>query len=473
MNFREFFLGTESDMFDIDDTQEIQLAASNDSHVPPNFASEVGVTSVNPALIEYVPELRTRMTATRTYDMMIRNDAQVRATLRATKIPILGGQWFIEPFDQSNEAKDIAEFVEDNLMLNYNMSWTSFLEEVLRMEDYGCSIFEKVWEYADWTPRSGSSRKPRRMLMLRKLAPRSPFTIKEFVYDVNGGPNGIVQILPATGDTRASISTGREVNIPIEKLVIFTYDKVGGNLEGQSLLRTAYKHWYYKEKLYKIDAIQKERHGLGVPDIGLPPGYTDNDKAFAAELGRNIRTNDKAYIVRPPGWEVGFAEVKGNLVNALESAQEHDLMLARNVLVQFINAGAGASGGAARSSTATMADLFLKSLRHLANLTVDTLNLYCVRQLVNLNFNTRKYPTVGVRQLGDTKDLQTLSAALLNAQTAGLITGDSETEDWLRDQFGMPDKQGDRPPGADFPQQQKQSKNETTGNIGKSPTSGT
>ena len=94
-----------------------------------------------------------------------------------------------------------------------------------------------------------------------------------------------------------------------------------------------------KEHFYNIDGIQKERHGIGIPDIQPPPGYNENDLKFAQELGRNLRTNQKAYIIRPPGWFVGFAEVKGNLVNALESAEHHDLMIARNVLLQFINVG--------------------------------------------------------------------------------------------------------------------------------------
>lgn len=442
--------------------------------VPTVSVRELGAASVGPPLPEYVPELRTRQMQILTYDRMIKNDAQVRATLRATKIPILGGQWYVEPYDDTQEAKDVANFVEDNLLLNPKMAWTSFLEEVLRMEEYGCSIFEKVWEPAVWTPREGTSRKPRNMIMLRKLAPRSPYTVRKFLYDRTGGPDGLVQTVPNTQTENISVNTTTEVTIPINKLLIFVYDRVGGNLDGQSLLRTAYKHWFYKDSLYKIDAIQKERHGIGVPDIALPPGYSNDDKLFAAELGRNLRTNDKAFIVRPPGWEVGFAEIKGNVVNALESAQEHDLMLARNVLVQFINAGAGASGGASRSSSATMADLFLKSLRHLANLTVDTLNLYLIRQLVALNFNTSKFPRIGVRQLGDTRDLQLLASALLNAQQAGMITGDSTTEDWVRDQFGMPNKQGDRPEGADFPQgaQGQGGNTDKAGNTPKATTEG-
>src|SRR6202000_3063401 len=117
------------------------------------------------------------------------------------------------------------------------------------------------------------------------------------------------------------------VNIPINKLLVFSFDKEAGNIEGISLLRSAYKHWYYKDTLYKIDAIQKERHGIGVPVIQMPPGWKKADKDLAEKIGRNLRTNEKAHIVLPPMWNILFAKLEGQPVDCLPSIEHHNQMI--------------------------------------------------------------------------------------------------------------------------------------------------
>src|SRR5213076_1826132 len=125
-------------------------------------------------------------------------------------------------------------------------------------------MFEKVWE-----PRiiKGKER-----LVWKKLAPRHPMDVKTWHYDENGGPAAVEMWAPS-GDPIQP-----DVVIPIEKLAVFTFDREAGNVEGISVLRSAYKHWYFKYQLYKIDAIQKERHGLGIPVIKLPVGYSTKDR---------------------------------------------------------------------------------------------------------------------------------------------------------------------------------------------------
>jgi hypothetical protein len=229
-----------------------------------------------------------------------------------------------------------------------------------------------------------------------------------------------------------------DVPIPIEKLIIFTFDQEGGNLEGNSLIRTAYRHVYYKDNFYKIDGVQKERHGIGVPYGKPPPGYTPKDLDFAAEMLSNIRANERSFFIEPPGWEFGFKDLPGNQVDALESAMHHDLMVARNVLVQFINLGQGSGAGGAsgaRATSGTMLDLFLKSLRHVGNLIADCFNTYLIPQLVSYNFDVDSYPKLSVRRIGEMRDLQVFATALRNASP--FLTADDETEKWVRREFDM------------------------------------
>lgn len=419
----------------------VHTAQGKESPTPSQYLEKGAATHDSATRID-IPALYPRERALYVYEQMTRNDAQIRAALRACKTPVLGGQWYVEAAGDSQDDKDAAEFVEYNLFHAMSITWSQVLEETLTMLDYGSSVFETVFEEREWRP-AEEGRNTRNFIFLKKLAPRPQTTINRYLYDKNGGPAGVMhqftdQRNPDSITTSSNgLSVSKEVEIGIDKLVIFTYDKRGGNLEGNSILRSAYKHWYFKDQLYKIDAIQKERHGIGVPDIGLPPGYDDGDLQYAAELGRNLRTNERAYILRPPGWEVGFAKPEGNLVNALESAREHDLLIARNVLAQFINSGSHDMSGS-RASSATMFDLFLKSLRSVGNLVADTLNQFLVHKLVDYNFDVDRYPEIRVRRIGENRDLQQFSNALRNMIEVNVVTPDDSLEEWIRNEFDMP-----------------------------------
>jgi hypothetical protein len=368
----------------------------------------------------------------RTYDRMTRSDAQIRASLTAVKVPILTSTWYVDPASDDPTDQDAAEFVNYNFFDNMSVSWTRFLEQACRMLEYGSSVFEQVYEAKRWR-NGGANRNSRTFFMLRKLAERPRLTIEKFQYDENGGPAGIIHNKIDPDGKKPP----QKVEIPIEKLVIFTFDQHGSNLDGMSVLRSAYKHWYMKEHFYNIDGIQKERHGIGIPDIQPPPGYNNNDLKYAQELGRNLRTNQKAYIIRPPGWFVGFAKVEGNLVNALASAEHHDLMIVRNVLLQFINVGSSSSSGS-RANSATAYDLFLKALEHTANIVADTINSYVIPNLVRYNYDVDRFPKLRYRGIGDSKDIQQVSAGLARLVEARILTPDAELEEKIRDDFGYP-----------------------------------
>jgi hypothetical protein len=260
-------------------------------------------------------------------------------------------------------------------------------------------------------------------IIWKKFAARHPLDVDHWDFDQNGGPVAVYFVDPSGGDP---------IQIDIWKMAVFTYDKEAGNLEGVSVLRAAYKHWFYKENLYKIDAIQKERHGIGVPYIVLPPNFTPTDKALAMEMGQNLRTNENAFVVVPPGWEIGFLKVEGNLTDAMASADHHDLLIARNILGQFLNARAGAS-------VDSQQDLFLKATRYIADTLRDIFNKHCIPQLVRWNFGEQEYyPELRVRRIGDTVDWRTISFAMRNFIGAGVVVPDDHLEDWVRDEMDLP-----------------------------------
>lgn len=350
------------------------------------------------------------------YDKMRRSDGVVRGTMRMLKTPILSARWFVEPGDETERGYEIADWVQQALMESPYFSWKEVLTEILLQLEYGLYIFEKVYAV---DPGSGD-------LVLRKLAPRHPVNVAEFQWDRYGELTGV----------KYNVPDGRhEVLIRADKMLVFTFEKEGGDVRGLSALRSAYPHWYYKQNLYKIDAIQKERHGIGVPCIKLPVGWKPADKTAAQEMGRNLRANEKSYVVIPPNFEVSFLKVEGNLTNALESAEHHSEQMYRNILADFILGTAGE--GAAKVGM----EIFTKSVAYIADTIRDVINRDLIREMVIWQFGEQepgKYPQLRVRRIGDTTDWRTLSFAIRNFVGAKVIIPDEKLETFIRDELDLP-----------------------------------
>lgn len=367
------------------------------------------------ALLEYNTDLMGH-SGLEIYNQMRKGDGQVAGYLKLLKTPVLGARWFISPASDSAQDKKVAEFIEKAMFVWPTTSWTQTIYEILSMLDFGYYLFEKVFVKDVW--------KGKEIVRWQKFAPRHPLDVIRWDYDNTGGPKGIW------------LKTGKdpsgETFIKMSKLLAFTYDREGGNMEGTSALRPAYKHWFYKDNLYKIDAIQKERHGIGIPCVKLPPGYTPNDKAAAQQLGRNLRTNERSYVVLPPLWDIVMLKLEGQPVDALASAVHHDLMISRSGLGHFINGGAGLD-------TETALGLFLKAQRYVAELIADVFNRHAIREMVSWNFSdVEEFPELRVRRIGETTDWRTMSFALRNLVGANIIKPDDELEDWAREEMDLP-----------------------------------
>ncbi len=365
---------------------------------------------------EYNP-LMQGASGLRLFNEMRRSDATVRGSLRLMKTPILAARWFIEPASESALDKKVADFIWWNLTKGMSTSFPQFITEALAMLDFGFYMFEKVFRMDDPRPQA------RGKVTWKKLAPRHPLDLGEWLWDENGGPAGVRMY---------NSHTGKDVDIPISKMLIFSFDKEAGDLSGISVLRSAYKPWFFKQQLEKIDAIQKERHGIGVPVIKLPPNFNADDLRLAQSMGRNIRTNEMAHIVLPPNWEISFAKLEGQPVNALESVDYHNGEIHKNVLASFMDRGG------------TMKDddfsLFLKSTRYVADIITDIVNKHLIPELVDFNWSRlpNGYPELKARRIGEYADWRTQSFAVRNLVGSNIIRPDDRLEDQLRDEMDLP-----------------------------------
>ena len=53
--------------------------------------------------------------------------------------------------------------------------------------------------------------------------------------------------------------------IPIDHLVAYAFEDEGAQWTGESLLRSAYKHWTLRDELLRIELNALDRNGHGVP----------------------------------------------------------------------------------------------------------------------------------------------------------------------------------------------------------------
>jgi len=395
---------------------------------PPLLDSELG-SSQPTSIRETVPDLLTPFQRTLTYGSMM-NDAGVNVSIRVAKMPVLGAEFYVEPHSAEPIDIEIAQFITANLMEGMSAPFLTALDDILYMYVDGYSVMEKVYEMRTWSANAKGANS-RQYTMLKKLGVRPASTAKEINYDDNGGPAEFIQsAIRASGQPQ-------DVTLPVQKIIIFTFQKRGGDLSGKSLLRTAYPHWYYKSHFYKIDAVQKERHSIGVPRGKLLPGYNQNDKIIMRTLLRNLRINEEAFVMQTPNIEIDFIKVESQLVDVLASAKEHNAMILLNVLAQFILLGLESSGGG-RATAGAGTDLFMKSLKYVANYITDQINMYLIPELVVWNYPTTNFPKLKVRNIGDTRDLQMLGSAIANLVAQGAIQFDDDTENWVRRVFDMP-----------------------------------
>lgn len=359
------------------------------------------------------------------YDEMRRTDGTVQAVLLALELPLLQAEWYLEPASQDALDMEIAETLGWNLFEGTTSSFQTLLRQALGMHWAGFSAFEKVFEPKTYNGKS--------FVGWRKFAPRLQQTVNRWDFDEHGGLRGFYQLAP---------TSPKEVYIPVWKSLVFTNRQEGSNVQGMSFLRPAYKHWYFKDKLYRLQAIGFERDVVGVPVMKLPPGSGAKDRAKAEEIVKSLRRDENAGAVMKQNWDLELLGVKaagGNReASILEAIRHHDLKIAQSALAQMINLGEGSRG--AYALAVPMSDLMTLAMAAQADYVADAITRYAIHQLVGLNWPGRKSPEL---KHGDIrkKDLRQTSLVLNALTTAGLLDASPEVLDYIRHYFGLPERE--------------------------------
>ena len=399
--------------------------------VPSGLAGEKGVSGLVTAAgkieAEYNTALATLNSRMTRFEEMRRSDTAIAVMESLISLPIRETTWDILPGSDAGIAREIA----DNLGLGAESgpgtmthSWDEMLRQILLAPLYGFTAQEKVFEM-----------KPSGFLGWRKFPSRARTTIDRWEFDDKGGLRGLVQkgYKPGTYEII-------EANIPIEKMVIWTWRPDDGDPEGFGMMRQAYKAWMYKAAFEEFAAIRIERQACGIPvAIGPEEGYTETESNKVLALLQRLRTAESSGLVMPFGWTVEMLELGDASVPFEDHLEREHQYILQSGLMGFVGLGQGGDTGAWALSR-DLSSLFLMILNAVADWVAETMNRYVIPQIVA--FNRRDVLVLPQLTHGSVAitDPRIMAEAVAQIFDPGLSlrTIAPEVEVELRERFGLP-----------------------------------
>ena len=389
---------------------------------------------------EFLPELRGRR-GVEAFHEMADNDDIVGAILFSIEMLVKQAEWNIEPAGSTARDKEAAEFVESCLD-DMEDTWIDTISEILSFLTYGWSLHEIVYKR-----RMGRTRDPRTkskytdgLIGWQKLPIRAQETLYQWEYDDEDNLIAMTQQPPPSFQL---------YTIPMEKALLFRTKSRKDNPEGRSILRNAYRSWYFKRRIQEIEGIGI-RDLAGLPVINTPEALGniwDKDssemqalRASLEALVKNVRRDQAEGLVLPFGYEFKLVTSGGQRqFNTSEIIDRYDSRIAMTVLADFILLGHQEVGSFALSSDKT--ELFSMAIGAYLDIICEVFNNKAIPALIDINgdhFNgITDYPIMTHGDIEDA-DITKVSAYLKDMIGIGVLIPDDGLEDYVRQVGHLP-----------------------------------
>lgn len=369
---------------------------------------------------------------------MNENDAIVGGILFAFEYLARQVTWRVAPASEDEKDKKKADFVWGALN-DMSFSWTDTLAEIFSMLPFGWSWLEVVFKrrQGDSSDPSKNSKFDDNMIGWRKWSIRSQDSLFRWVFDEDGGIQAMEQV--AAPDFKARI-------IPIQKSLLFRTTTHKNNPEGFSMLRRAYRSWFFKKRIEEIEGIGIERDLAGLPQIIPPDNYdlfNPNDPSAvtmlnrAERLVRNIRRDEQEGIVLPSGWKIELLSTGGRRqfdTNAIIG--RYNSQIAMSMLADFILLGHEKVGSFALADSKT--HLFAIALGSFLDIITEVINAHAIPQLLRFNGEDVAFPPELVHGDIEDADLVAVGDFVTKLTQAGIDLTDDEMVRHLRDVGNFP-----------------------------------
>lgn len=422
-------------------------------------AGRTGLRQYNGYLYEeWHPNLQGQRAA-RTYREMSDNDPIIGAFVYMIEMLIRQVDFRINPNPKrpkSVAAANVAKFV-DSARNDMESTFNDFLSEVVTMVIYGWALFEELYKVR---------RGPNDMLELnsryndgligwRDFSPRAQDTLQRWEPTPQGRILGMWQSAPPDFVWRF---------VDLRKAILFRPRSWKQSPEGRSLIRNAYRPWFFVRRMEEIEGIGIERELCGLPVMQVPPaitmpGATDAEKSVYAsyqKLVREVKVDGYQGLVIPSEVKADGTptQYKFSLLNAggspkidvSKTIERHQSRILVSVLSEFLLLGMNKVGSFALGSVKK--DMMTLALGALLSSIEDVFNRVAIPRLCFLNgWGPELYPVLQHADI-EAPDLATLANYIATiAKVPGLIGKvGPEVVDYLRRYGGLPPEEDD--PGA-------------------------
>mgnify|MGYP006935473212 CR=1 FL=1 len=442
--------------------------------VPPGIATsriELGLSGLKRfsghVYEEFLPQLFGNKSL-QTYREMADNDAIVGALLFAIEMLIRQIEWHVETEGTDAASVEAREFIEQCLN-DMSSPWEETLGEILSMLTYGFSFHEICYKQ-----RSGNasdfgggetSLYDDGKIGWRKWAIRAQETRWAWQFAPDGAVQGMWQNSPPDY---------HNVFIPIEKALLFRPRQHKGNPEGRSILRTAYRSYWFLKRMQEIEGIGVERDLAGLPVIEVPAEITmatatsDQQAVFQAMQAAvsGVRRDALEGLVMPCAYDAAGNKLfdfklmttgGARQFNTDTIVQRYETRITQSVLADFVMLGHVRVG--TQNLSETKDEMFSRATNTWCKQIASVVNRYAIPRLLALNGMTPKQlPTLEPQALDvpSLKDLAPFVAAL--AQAGMPLFPDANIENRFRDLLDVPpltDEEFAEREAADAEQQQQ------------------
>ncbi|CAB4179998.1 hypothetical protein UFOVP1040_21 [uncultured Caudovirales phage] len=395
---------------------------------------------------EFLKELLGQKGA-RVYREMADNDPIVGAVLFAVTMLIRQCKFTIQAKDDSTEAEDAKTFVEE-VLTDMSQPFESVIAEICSMFTYGYAPMEIVWKRRIGPEENDGARRSRftdGKIGIRQLSLRGQSTLMRWEIDPDDGSIKGMWQQPFSRPA---------VEIPIIKLVLFRTTEEKNNPEGRSLLRNAYRPWYFKKRIEEIEGVGVERDLAGLPVAMIPSEYMApdadaNDKIVLAAWQRmvtQIRRDQQEGVLIPSDrdqagnllFDLKLLSTGGSRTfDTTKIVDRYNRAIATSVLADFIFLGQQSVGSFALSSDKTA--LFAAAIGAFTQSIAETFNRHLLPRLWRLNgLDNEIMPSMHPEDL-EHANLAEVGQFLTAMTGAGaMLFPDRELENNLREMAGLP-----------------------------------
>ena len=338
---------------------------------------------------EFLPRLQDRQ-GIEIYREMSDNDPTVGAFLYAIDKLARQVKWRVQPASQSEQDQTVARFVESCLG-DMNTPWEDAVSECLSMLIYGWSFHEIVYKRREGFDGRTFSQYDDGLIGWKGFPIRSQDSLERWEFGPKGDIRGMHQEAPPEY---------KAIFVPMNRAVLFRTTSFKNNPQGRSILRNAYRSWYFKKRIEEIEAIGIERDLAGFPIMHVDPSLLDKnanvqEKAMLqayADAVRRVRRDEQESLILPSMFdESGHPLYRLELLGSPGSRQfstgdvidRLDRAIARSVMADFMFLGQGAHGSYALSSDKT--NLFALGLRSYLEIIKNAMNNHVIPKLIQVN----------------------------------------------------------------------------------------